>query len=243
MSRIRTNFYREQYSNFKEYVVSVWAVKKTELTPLEEYLKQIHRRYLSLACASTIIGQKAARRIHIEVVPEACHLSIVLAIKGLENPACVLLRQSIELVLKHIFFFTHPVEFGWANSREGYKELTFQKLIEYLDRTEELQKLEKGSEIRDRLNELFNILSRYVHVHSKKFIGYNIASRTYKPKVETIIKFNQRTREIWPLLTAILIVYFPKQYLRASDLERKIIRDGINRDLKTAVDKYLIDAI
>jgi hypothetical protein len=241
MSRPLKDFQKEQFGNFIEHVLSAWGVGKKQLTALEEPLKQIHKRYLGLACISTIIGERSARGVYIDGVAEASHLSMVLSIKGLENPACVLLRQSVELVLKHIFFSTHPVEFGWADSQEGYKELTFQKLIEYIGRTEELQRLEQGNQVCVRLNECFGVLSRYVHVHSRGFIGYKTVGRKNEAKIEIVTKLNERTREIWPVLTAILVVYFPKKYLKANVLEQRVIRSGITKDLLGKVDRYLID--
>ena len=61
---------------------------------------------------------------------EAGQLTLIMGMKGLENTWCVLLRQSIELALKHIYFASHPVEYQWALSREDYRDLTFQSLLE-----------------------------------------------------------------------------------------------------------------
>lgn len=241
MNRQLTQFYAKQYNYFRKQLVSSWGVNQQHVNGLDAQLKPIHKRYLSLACAATVIGYRTRRNEYIEGVVEASHLCVVLAVKGLENPSCVLLRQSMELVLKHIYFFTHPVEHEWARSREDYRGLTFQTLLEYLCRTEEFRKLELSHDIGIKLSEWFGVLSRHVHVHSKGFMGYSKVGSVYQPKSQIIKKLDDRTKETWPLLTAILLVHFPKRYIGAGGIEQRIIRYGLPKDLRTRVDRYLVD--
>jgi len=237
MSRTLSQFLRDDYINFRDQLVSIWAVDGQQLKRLEDELKPIHKRYLALACIATIVGYRAKRSEYLEGVVEASYLCLVLSVKGLENPACVLLRQSIELVLKHIYFSSHPVEYEWACTREDYRDLTFQKLIEYLGRTKECQNF-KG-DICVKLNEWFGVLSRHVHVHSGSFMGYSTIGSTYQPKREIIKKLSERTKEIWPLLTAILIVHFTRRYFKTNIIEQQLIKSTLPRKLRNQVDKYL----
>jgi len=239
MNRELERFFREQYSVFREGLIKRWGVSEKQINDLDWRLKPIHKRYLSLACLATVIGSNAKRSEYIEGVIEVNHLSLVLAAKGLENPACVLLRQSIELVLKHIYFSTHAVEYGWALTREDYRDLTFQSLLEYLNRTDEFGKLVNAREISVKINEWFGVLSRHVHVHSKGFLGYSKINSAYKPRVEIIDKFDIATKNIWPALMIVLIINNPEKYSKATIMEQYLIRNGLTNILRNKLDNYL----
>jgi len=241
MTRILTKFYKDQYGYFKEQLESSWGLSQKRIDDYDAQLKPIHKRFLSLACASTIVGHRAPRNDYIQRVIEASHLSLVLAVKGIENPSCVLLRQCIELVLKHVYFSSHPVEYEWVRSRADCRELNFQTLLEYITKTNECRNLPEGNNICKSLNAWFGTLSRYVHVHARGFMGYNKIGSSYKPNSEIIKRLNQRTKEIWPRLIAFLILYFTKRYLRASQMEKDLIRAGLSKNLRTKIDNYLID--
>ncbi len=137
MSNLLNRFFKDEYQDFREYLIKQWGLNTKLLGRIDSQLKPIHKRYLSFACAATAVGQRAPRNEYLSGVVEVIHLSLVLAAKGLENSTCVLSRQSIELILKHIFFSTHPVEYNWAETRVDYKDLTFQNLIEFIRRTDE----------------------------------------------------------------------------------------------------------
>lgn len=239
MNRPLTNFINDQYGRFKDDLTSNWGVDQEDIDKYQRDLKAIHKRFLSIACTSTVMGYKAKRREYIYGVIEANYLSIVLALKGIENPSCVLLRQSIELVLKHIYFSTHPVEYEWARSREGFKDLTFQNLIEYLTRCEERKILDPSNNISTLLNEWFGKLSRHVHVHSKSFINYSKVGSAYKPSNKTVGKLVERTKEVWPLLIILLIAFFPNRFFRATASEKELMMNALPTTRKNQINKYL----
>lgn len=239
MSKTLAKFFEEEYDKFRKHIAGHWAIDEKYLNQFDPELKPIHKRFLSVACAATVAGNKVKRNEYVEGAIEVGQLCMVLALKGLENPSCVLLRQSIELILKHIYFAKHPVEYEWVTSHEGYRDLTFQKLLDYLLITPEHEGIESDNYIRDRLNDWFGELSRYVHVHSGPFIGYRHIGSAYIPNREILKKLNERTREIWPLLTAMLIAYFPKRYFASSALERKLMRNCLSKEIRGRIDKYL----
>lgn len=239
MNRTFGEFFEGQYAQFRRETVSHWAIDKKYIDQLDFELKPIYKRYLSISCAATVVGHRARRNEYVEGAVEVSHLCIVLALKGLENSACVLLRQSIELILKHIFFSKHPVEYEWVTSHEGYRELTFQKLLDYLSITPEHEIIEPDNLFRNKLNEWFAVLSRYVHIHSCRFMGYRQIGRVYGPNEEILKKLNKRTKEIWPLLTAMLVAYFPRCYFAASALEQRLIRSCLSKELRQRIVKHL----
>ncbi len=179
------------------------------------------------------------RNEYIYGLIEAGYLSIILTLKGVENPSCVLLRQSIELVLKHIYFSNHPVEYEWAQSREGFRDITFQYLIEYLGRCDERKNLDPSNNICDLLNEWYGKLSRYVHIHNKGFMSYSKIGSAFRPYDEVVDQLVERPREIWPLLIALLIAFFPNRYARASATEKKFMVYALPANRKAEVNRYL----
>ena len=232
-------FYKYQLTDFKKILNTGWSVGGAYIKTIEPRLKPIHKRYLSLACLSTVIGYRSQRNEYVEGVVETAHLSLIMAIKGIENPTCVLLRQTIELVLKHIYFSTHHVEYAWVQSRENFREINFQLLLEYIRKTDEYRNFYSNDEICIKINEKFGVLSRYVHVHHKGFMGYSKTASFYRSNYNIIKKLEELTKEIWPRLTALLLIFFPQKYYSASALEKKIIRNSMPKSLLKKIDNYL----
>ena len=239
MTTPQQRFYKEQYEGFKREMLCPWGVDAGDLASLEARLKPIHKRYLALGCAATVVGHRAKRNEYAEAIIEAGYLTLVLSVKGLENSSCVLLRQCIELVLKHIYFAWHPVEHQWASSREDYRDLTFQYLLDYLRRTDEYKSLSPRDQIGERLNFWFGALSRYVHVHSKRFVQYKEVGKSFGPRRDVVERTAQRTKQLWPLLVVLLVGYFPDKYFRASALEQTLIKSVLPKDLRDVLNGYL----
>ena len=120
MNRSQQQFYKEQFELFLNCLTAEWGVGRAFILKSEERLKAIQKRYLSLACAATIIGNRSTRNEYSIGLIESSNLAMVLASKGVENTAGVLLRQTIEHTYKHIFFSTHPVEYSWAQNRNNF---------------------------------------------------------------------------------------------------------------------------
>ena len=232
MSKPLDQFIESHYSQFIKAISVTWGIEEKQLSKVAAELKPIFKRYLSLACIATLVGGRRSRNEYIGNVIEASHLSLVLGLKGYENPCCVMLRQSIELVLKHIYFVTHPVEYEWVTSHEGYRELTFQKLLEFWIITPEYRVLDPDKYVYTSITEWFDVLSRHVHVHSKRFLGYRRINGKHRINVSALRKLEERTREIWSLLTVILVGQFPKTYDRASLLEKRLIRGFLPKKFK-----------
>ena len=239
MSKPLNQFIESQYSQFIKAITIAWAIDEKQLSKNHSKLKPIFKRYLSLACIVTLVGGKRPWNEYVNNLIEASHLSLVLGLKGYENPCCVMLRQSIELVLKHIYFVTHPVEYEWVNSHEGYRDLTFQKLLEFWIITPEYQVLDADKFFYTSITQSFGVLSRHVHVHSKSFLGYRRVNVKPQININALRKLDERTREIWPLLTVVLVAQFPRAYHRASLLEKRLIRGFLPKKFKKRFDSCL----
>ena len=239
MNSILNSFFQDQYKDFKNILVSQWSVDSATFSQFGRTINPIHKKYLALSCAATVIGQRSHRNEYAEGITESSFFALVLAIKGLENPASVLLRQNIEMCLKHIYFYSHPVEYNWAATRDAYKELNFQMLLEYLTKTDEYKNFSSRKKNYDTLSATYAILSRYVHVQSKGFLNYSKINKAYKINVNVIKKIGDYSKNIWPILITLLIIYFPSKYKKASAIEKSLIRSGLTIDLKTSIDHYL----
>ena len=194
---------------------------------------------MSLACLSTVIGYRSKRNEYIEGVVETANLSLILAVKGIENQTCVLLRQTIELVFKHIYFSTHPVEYSWVQSRDNIREINFQFILEYIRKTDEYKNFNINDKICITINEKFGVLSRYVHVHRKGFMGYKKTASFYKTNSNIIKKLDELTKEIWPNLIALLLIFYPQKYHSSSAFEKRIIRNSMPKNLLNRIDNHL----
>jgi hypothetical protein len=233
MTRTLPAFLSDEYNRFRSLAINEWNVDEGYLASIEHLLKPIHKRYLSLACAATIAGYRAQRNEYAEGIVEVGNLCLVLTLKGLENPSCVLLRQSIELVLKHIFFSSHPTEYQWAQSRVDYKDLTFQGLVEYIGRTDEYRSLGDSHDICNKIGEWYGVLSRYVHVHSRGFMRYSRSGTGYRPTEAHIKKLEERTKGVWPCLIVLLTIFHIERFRKASLIEQRLIKQGLPKQYKS----------
>ena len=239
MSKLLDDFVKTRYSEFSQAVVDNWGIDSKELFKVEGEFKPIFKRYLSLGCVATLLGERRRRNEYIQSLIEASQLCLVLGLKGLENACCVILRQSIELILKHIYFSTHPVEYEWVTFHEGYRDLTFQKLLDFWIITPEYRALDPDKSVYTLVNEWFSVLSRHVHIHSKNFIGYKQVNLGHWIDITGLRKLNDRTKEIWPLLTIILVGQFPKSFFNASVVERRLIRNFLPKKFRDKLDSCL----
>jgi hypothetical protein len=242
MSNPLTLYYDKQYTRFLEELRKNWSVQESALTLLKADLKPIYKRYLGLACAATLVAQRIPRNEYVIALIKACYLSVVLAIKGLENSSYVLARQSIELALKHVFFSGHPVEYKWTQTREDFRELSFQMLIDFVRKTDEIREMEKGSILCDQICSAYRVLSRYVHAHARQFLRYGVSGgERFKSKrtAEIVHKLDQRTRELWPQMIFLLIIYSTNRFTRANHMEQRVIKNALGRELDHALVDYL----
>jgi len=216
-------FYKQRTAEFRQDLVDSWAIRPASLPAVDADLRAIHRRYLGLACLGAILSQGGYRKDYIRGLAEGSYLAVILATKGLENPSSVLLRQSIELVLKHIYFANHSIEFHWSLTRQSYREISFQFLLDYVRKTDEFSTFPGCDTLLADLERQFHVFSRFVHMHSRTFIPYKNTSSVTSANASTISVFKQRSGQLWPLLVCLLIAYFPSKFVRANKNEQSVI--------------------
>ncbi len=137
MNNTLKKFISDEFNHFKSDLLNNWGISEKTISPIDHKLKHIYRNYLSLACASTVIGKNTRAKEYLTAIIESNYIVQVLALKNISNPVFSMLRQSIELTLKYIYLNSHPIEYHWTKSRNGYRELNFQLLLEFISRTDE----------------------------------------------------------------------------------------------------------
>jgi hypothetical protein len=237
-SKTLIEIYEDEYSAFKTRLFDEWAVNVDKAPAIDEIAKRLHKHYLSIACSSRILGERSKRNEYILGIPEAAYVAMIVALRGMRNPASVLLRQCIELALKHVYFSSHPIEYEWTLCSIDYKELTFQFLIDYWTRTIQYKEI-GGASLYSKLQSEFSTLSRYVHVHSKKFMGYAAMPIDSSGTYDVVKTFSAASARVWPPLTMLLIANAPQKYLRASTTERRIIRNVLPAQIRVGLDNYI----
>ena len=209
MTSLLTDFCRTQYQEFQALISTEWGISNAQLNLIAPSLKSIHRRFLATACAASVASYRRPRGEYAASIIDVCQFAIVLSAKGAENSVRVLLRQSIELTLKHIYFIDHPVEHKWAQTRDDFRQPTFQVLLDYLNQTDTLQRLDAGPLIVNRITSDYAALSRYVHVKNRKFHSFlPIRKASRNQVVDTVTKMQAQTSTLWPTIIVLLIIFF-----------------------------------
>jgi len=236
-------FRAECFRQLERSLTYDWAIRRQLIGRVGPMLEHTHRTALGLCCAATILGARSPRGEFAMAVPEAAHLSLVLSLKGQGNAAHVLLRQTIELAMKHIYYANHPVEYTWVDDAEWARGLTFQKLLEYLRRTPEARALACGDRVCTEIGRWFGCLSRHVHVASRRHMRF--AALTYRPSscAAVFLEFARLAERVWPLLTVELVVHFADKFRAAGVLEQRLVVRSLPRWLRSVVAAHLAATI
>lgn len=239
MDKLLQEFLKRECVDFERELQAHWGVGSRFFQSNRPTFRDVYKRYLSLACTASVVSRRRkAGAEYAGNLVECGYLSLVLAVKGAENPAFVLLRQSIELVLKLIYFTFHPVEYTWVCSREGTREPTYASLLEFIRQTDEHRSLRIHNNVCDRIDQVYGVLSRYVHIHSQAFAHFGSLPYRSTAATKVVGNMNKRTRELWPLLTMLLVIFFPEKVRVAQENERKLIFSSFDKTTRGILHKH-----
>ena len=227
MNKELTKFCDAQYREFESELRTSWGIEARTIGLISDKLKFAYRKYLSFATLCSVLSIDEERSSYIKSAPEAYLLSLVMIAKGLENPAHVLMRQSIEMSLKHIYFSTHPVEYNWSQTRINYREINFQFLLDYLRKTDDLDGFSTKEGMVQRLEEHFHVLSRYVHVHSIKFTTFSKSASIFSKKTKFLEGITNQLADLISLEIVILIGFFKDKFLSIPANEKSLIMNAL----------------
>lgn len=221
----------DQRIAFIEDLTTRWGIHQDVIAARSNEIRHIFDQFLSLSCAATVLSNNRPRATYLKALPEAAYLSMVMAFKGARNTCAVLNRQAIELVLKDIYFSTHPIEYNWTQKKTGYRELTFQSLIDYLKNMEECDLIPSGAEFVPPILDWYAKLSSHVHTHSAAHIGFPDIKQVLPTDVNIDV-LRKVADGLWPVLVFILCVFFQSEYCTAQSNEKDLIRDCFSKKLK-----------
>lgn len=236
MNRVNRRFISSEYGVFAAHVQTHWACAGGLWQAHEPITKGIYRRYLGLSCIAQILTEASMRNAYVRALPEAAYLGIVLALRSCQSTCSVVLRQTIELALRHIYFETHPVEYSWAQKRDGYREMDFVALMEYLKKTDEVEALPGSAQLLATISDWYARLSRYAHLHNGSYMGFPGINQ---PQTDVDLSLLRNASEsLWPQLIVLLAVFQPDCFVKASAAEQRLVRDALSTPLKRAVASY-----
>lgn len=231
MNKELQKFCRDQFLQFREHLFNQWGFQGQAFSGIESDLKSLHKQHLGLSTLCFALTDQNDRGVYLAAVPEATELAMILTAKGLCNSAYVLMRQCIELTLKHIYFSTHPVEFQWSQTREGYREIGFQFLLDYLRKTDELSHVTSEFDLIADIEGDFHRFSRYVHAHSPQFMAFVPLDQTPEKIAAQTASFAKQTRHLVSRLCFLLGLYFHQEINRAQANEVALIKNAVQGTL------------
>ena len=201
-------------------------------------IKSAYKRYLAFATLCYILASDDARSSYIKSAAEAYLLSLVMIAKGLENPAHVLMRQSLEMSLKHIYFSTHPVEYKWAQNKINYREVNFQFLLDYLRKSDELDIYKSKDLLITKIEEHFHLLSRYVHAHNIQFTSFSSEDYNLPSNAKSFERISKQAGELASLSIIILISFFRQKFFASQENEKSLIRSALLSNYKNEINEF-----
>lgn len=170
-------------------------------------------------------------------------ISIHLACIGLYKYANACLRSEIETVLRLVYFTTHPVEFEWWREGnewyrkykdvwgEGYTYFDQLKVVKEFNK-EFVKSKQVQKTLFNKINQIYGILSKYVHSGISAFQ----TSLNFSPKynINDFKRWSSNYREVQECINLVITLGFSEKFrkIRRTD-QAKILRVGlVEKDYK-----------
>jgi hypothetical protein len=232
-------FCQKRFAEFKQHTIDCWGIAAPMFASVEKDLKSLHKQHFGLTTLCAMLSDGNDRGIYLASVPEVTELAIILTLKGLSNSSYVLMRQCIELALKHIFFSTHPVEFHWSQTREGYKEIGFQFLLDYLRKTDEYGENGVKWNLITDIEADFHRFSRYVHVQNASFMAFVQPTSSIAEISRQASSFALHGRALVSRLCFLLALFFRQEINRSQANEIALIKNAVYSPLDLPLKHFL----
>lgn len=153
---------KKDFKDLIEHLKSEKFLDNASLLKINEQLKRIHAISLAIAIWDDALSdQDEYRRIFVQEMRSDIVQAIPLMLMGYKNAAALSIRRCIENLLRHLYFFDHPVEY--EKYIRGEYSLTFRQLLDYLKFNPLLEKSYAKTEIPSQLGAMYSELSILVH--------------------------------------------------------------------------------
>lgn len=231
-------YQQNEYDVFCSILGKSWAVPSKSI-PTATALRRSFYDVLAYLCLAKHLG-RGVRSEYLTHSPEVALVGLGLASKGFLNPAAGCLRQCIELTYKHIYFRDHPVEYMWCRNRDGYREINFTYLEEFLRKTDEVRSFEHLRDSLDCVKGIYGELSRYVHNQSGSFLVRTFAGRL-RETGKSLDSIQQVSERLFGRLIVLLVSFDSRKFARCSGLEKRVIESAIPSSLRHPYKRMLRD--
>jgi hypothetical protein len=155
-------FVKKDFSDLIEFLKDKKFVDDKNILKNIEKLKRLHKIALAIAIwDEALSSQDENRRIFVQEMRSDIVQAIPLILMGYKNAASLSIRRCIENLLRHVFFFDHPIEYKRYNDAEYL--ITFKQLLDYLKFNPLLEKAYLRTEIPSQLGAKYSELSILVH--------------------------------------------------------------------------------
>jgi len=156
-------YVNEDFYEFITYLTSNYLIFNSISNDIKGLLKKIHQRVYTIAIWSKKFSRYPENKKHFinEIRSDAIQ-SIPLVLMGYKKSTSLSLRNWLENITKHIFFFDHPIEFKRYLYENNYS-ISKKDLFEYLKYHPSINKAVKEDNIINKFNVNYSNLSKIIH--------------------------------------------------------------------------------
>lgn len=157
------------FEDLKTFLMKIRIISSKWLKQNSSRFKVFHKlTFPFLIWDHCLTHKEPYRRYFVrEARSDSIHAVLTVLI-GCRKSASLLLRGLIEDILRHIYYFDHPVEFNLLSKYKEY--VPFRDLITYVKKHPKLSRLLEKTDCLARLQQVYETTSKYVHAKSEKFM-------------------------------------------------------------------------
>jgi hypothetical protein len=154
---------KNDFDDLLQYTISKGLIKKDVANKIIDELKRIHKIAFAVAIWDDAVSNlEDNQKSFIKSIRSDIVQSIPLVFAGHINATALSLRLCIENILKHIYYFDHPIEYQrLIISRNHF--LTFKEFLDYLKFHPIIEKAVEDTDILCNFSNKYSELSELVH--------------------------------------------------------------------------------
>lgn len=190
----------EDYSNFIKYLINNNICPEENKQLIEKNIKNIHFYIYSICMWSNAYDNEIIHKhIYLTQMRSDAIQSLYLSLIGFQKPVKLLLRNLIEDLLNHIYYYDHKIEYERLNyDKKFYNNIS--DLWEYLKNHPDLKNIINKNESMSNIKQKYSELSKYVHSQNTEHM-HNI--NTIDELKFNINFFNEYMKEIIQIIDCI----------------------------------------
>jgi hypothetical protein len=231
------DFAEVDFEDFKAFLLDKNITSEQWLVDNLNELRKLHTITLSLIIWDhTFRSRSPHQKYFLKETRSDCIHSLFAVFTGCRKAANLLLRGVIENVLRHLYYFDHPIEFQLIGQNDEYLQL--KDLMQYIRKHPALYKtVEETACVLDELEQTYKMASKFVHAQNLRFMQLS--------KALSEIAFDQRFFE-WYVrkfgrvashLNLLLILLHYEDFKAMNRDYKKVILKTMSKSNKKALSK------